>query len=61
MQPVVLLQDDIDAGRLVPVLQDEVSCAMPVHLVFPRDRLQLPKMRAFVDFVVARLSNSLKS
>jgi len=61
MQPVVLLQDDLDAGRLVPVLQEEVSCAMPVHLVFPRDRLQLPKMRAFVDFVVSRLSNSLNT
>jgi DNA-binding transcriptional LysR family regulator len=59
MQPAVLLQGDIDAGRLVRVLGRALAPSMPVHLVFPKDRLQLPKMRAFIDFVVANFSESL--
>ncbi len=59
MQPAVLLQSDIDAGHLVPVLQEVLAPEMPVHVLFAKDRLQLPKVRALVDFVVARFAKSL--
>jgi DNA-binding transcriptional LysR family regulator len=52
MQPEVLLADDLAAGRLVPVLTDRLPPERPVHLVYPPDRRQLPKLARFVEHVV---------
>jgi hypothetical protein len=60
MQPHVLLAPDIEAGRLMPVLQYFVPAPLPVHLLYPRDRQQLPKLRTFIDFMVARFGKSLQ-
>ncbi|TXH35900.1 MAG: LysR family transcriptional regulator [Rhodospirillaceae bacterium] len=46
--------DEVRAGRLVVVLRDE-TYAQPVHLLAPRGRLSVPKVRAFVDFAGPRL------
>jgi DNA-binding transcriptional LysR family regulator len=54
MQGEVLLADDIAAGRLVPVLPDWEAPSRPMHIVFLPDRRPLPKVRVFIDFVVAR-------
>ncbi|HEY9028465.1 MAG TPA: LysR family transcriptional regulator, partial [Burkholderiaceae bacterium] len=37
------------------LLADAEYPALPVHLVSPQGRLQVPKVRAFVDFAVPRL------
>lgn len=42
-------------GRLQIVLSADEHTSLPVHLVMPDGRLSLPKVRAFVDFVVPRL------
>jgi len=60
LQPLILLSDDIAAGRLIPVLMDAAPPSMPVHLVYPRDRQQLPKLRSFVEFVRHRFESSLE-
>jgi DNA-binding transcriptional LysR family regulator len=59
MQPRILLQADLEAGRLVEVLAGFVPPPMPVHLIYPRDRQQPPKLRSFIDFVVQRFGHSL--
>lgn len=53
MQPEVLLTDDIAAGRLQRVLADYDPPSRPMHLVYPADRRPTPKLRSFIDFVVA--------
>lgn len=55
MQPEVLLADDLAAGRLVPVLARCLPPPREVHLVYPSDRRQLPKLARFVEHVVAAL------
>jgi DNA-binding transcriptional LysR family regulator len=46
---------EVAAGQLRIVLGDAEYPALPVHLVAPQGRLQVPKVRAFVDFAVPRL------
>jgi DNA-binding transcriptional LysR family regulator len=45
----------IGAGGLVPVLRRFSPPASPISLVYPTSRHLAPKVRAFVDFMVARL------
>jgi DNA-binding transcriptional LysR family regulator len=42
-------------GRLQITLASEENAPVPVNIVIPDGRLSLPKVRAFVDFVVPRL------
>lgn len=55
LQPEVLLAEDIAAGRLVTVLDDFLPAPRPVHLLYLPDRRPLPKLTAFVDWVLARM------
>jgi len=48
-----MLKDDLASGRLVPVLPDYKAPAIPMHIVFAPDRRLTPKLRSFIDFVVA--------
>ncbi|APW39141.1 LysR family transcriptional regulator [Rhodoferax koreense] len=54
MQPSVLLAEDVAAGRLVPLLAEHLPAPMPMHLVYPRDRVPVPKLSRFIDFMLAR-------
>jgi DNA-binding transcriptional LysR family regulator len=47
--------EEVREGRLVIVLPECESPAMPVHVLTPEGRLSVPKVRAFVDFAVPRL------
>jgi DNA-binding transcriptional LysR family regulator len=42
-------------GRLRIVLRSDEYAPLPAHVVMPAGRLSVPKVRAFVDFVVPRL------
>ncbi|MFK3650993.1 LysR family transcriptional regulator [Lysobacter enzymogenes] len=55
LQPEVLLADDIAAGRLVALFEDDLPPPRPVHLLYPRDRQPLPKLSRFVELVMERL------
>jgi DNA-binding transcriptional LysR family regulator len=54
MLPSILVDADIEAGRLVRVLPDEAPPARPINLLYLRDRQMSPKLRSFVDFVIER-------
>jgi LysR family transcriptional regulator for bpeEF and oprC len=45
------LNPPIEAGQLVPILEDWSSAGPPVYVVYPQNRHLSPKVRAFVDFV----------
>lgn len=55
LQPWALLADDIAAGRLLPLFENELPPPRPVHLLYPRDRQPLPKLSRFVDLVLERM------
>jgi DNA-binding transcriptional LysR family regulator len=45
-------------GKLLPVLvQSHVVETIPLHAVYPHGRHRMPKVRAFLDFVVKRSSH----
>jgi DNA-binding transcriptional LysR family regulator len=47
--------DHLSDGRLELLLTGDEPEPIPVHLIAPHGRLQVPKVRAFVDFAVPRL------
>lgn len=49
--PRFLVEADIAANRLEPLLEDMVTESIPLHVIFPRGNFALSKVRAFVDFV----------
>lgn len=54
LQPEALLSADVAAGRLVRLLPEYQLPSRPMHVVYLPDRRLSPKLRSFVDFVVAR-------
>lgn len=55
VQPEVLVRDDIDSGRLVPVLQLCSPPARPVNLVYLRDNRPRPKLMSLVNWLLDTL------
>jgi len=51
--------EDVRAGRLIVLLEAYEPPPLPAHLVAPKDRLLLPKTRAFSDFAASRLRAAL--
>jgi DNA-binding transcriptional LysR family regulator len=51
-----LVEADIKAGRLVPVLTKQLKEASTLYVVYPHRRHLSPKVRAFVDFLVGKFS-----
>ncbi|WP_019832143.1 LysR family transcriptional regulator [Sphingomonas sp. PR090111-T3T-6A] len=49
------IADELREGKLRILLADAEAPALPVHLIAPHGRLQVPKVRAFADFAVPRL------
>src|SRR3984893_8426565 len=47
--------EHVRAGRLRILLRSDEHAPLPVHIVMPQGRLSVPKVRAFVDFVMPRL------
>jgi DNA-binding transcriptional LysR family regulator len=55
--PHFILANDIAAKRAVPVLSDYVSARLPFYVMFPNGHYVLAKVKAFVDFLVATMSD----
>jgi DNA-binding transcriptional LysR family regulator len=47
--------DAVQSGQLQVVLPDAEHPPLPVHLLTPAGRIELPKVRAFIDFATPRL------
>lgn len=56
MQPHFLLQEDVNKGKLVSVLEAFIPDAKPMQIVFLKERQQQPKIRALIDFITNRFS-----
>jgi DNA-binding transcriptional LysR family regulator len=51
---------DLEAGKLVEVLQDHNPCDLEeIHLIFRRQRHMAPRVRAFIDFMVERFERTI--
>lgn len=51
--PRFIVGDDLEAGRLQPVLEDFATSSQKVFAVMPRNRNLTPKVRAFVEMLEA--------
>ncbi len=51
-----LIGPDLRSGRLVPLLQGYERPGIPIRVVYPHRRYLSPKVRAFMDYLVARFS-----
>ncbi len=49
------IAEELREGTLRILLSDAEAPPLPVHLIAPHGRLQVPKVRAFADFAVPRL------
>ncbi|WP_137937704.1 LysR family transcriptional regulator [Chitinivorax sp. B] len=56
LQPALLLEADVRAGRLVQLFPALELPSRPTHVIYLPDRYRSPKLRSFVDFVVERFS-----
>jgi DNA-binding transcriptional LysR family regulator len=54
LQPAILLQADVQAGRLVQLFPKHALATRPMNILYLPDRYRSPKLRSFVDFVVER-------
>jgi DNA-binding transcriptional LysR family regulator len=54
LQPAILLEADVEAGRLVQLFPSHELPTRPMSVVYLPDRYRSPKLRSFVDFVVQR-------
>lgn len=53
MQPDILVEDDLAAGRLVRLLDQHIAPSLGLHLLTLPNRQSTPKLRSFIDHVVA--------
>jgi len=51
----LMVQDDLDAGRLVQVLKEYGGASRPFSLLYPAQRHMPRRVRVLVDFLVQRL------
>jgi len=56
LAPEFLVEEDIAAGRLVPVLPGYTPPVMRLDAVCPTQRAASPKVRRFVTYLIARLA-----
>lgn len=54
MLPDALVQEDLEQGRLVAVLQGYQLPRRATHLLYAQDRYRLPKLRSFVEFALEK-------
>ncbi|HUA79114.1 MAG TPA: LysR family transcriptional regulator [Dyella sp.] len=56
LQPEAVLADDLDAGRLLPVLPAWSLLPSPMYLIYAQDARPTAKLRSAIDFLLARLN-----
>nr|WP_314544627.1 LysR family transcriptional regulator [uncultured Massilia sp.] len=56
LQPALLLEADVRAGRLIHLLPDYALPSRPMHVVYLPDRYRSLKLRSFVDHVAERFA-----
>ncbi len=59
LKPVFEIAEHLASGALVPVAEDNPPQDIPLACIFPHKRLQDPKSRLFIDYMVAACKKSL--
>ena len=59
LKPVFEIADHLASGELVPVAEDNPPLDIPLACLYPHKRLQDPKSRLFIDFMVAACKREL--
>jgi DNA-binding transcriptional LysR family regulator len=57
LTPTFVVGEDIKAGRLQVVLQEYAAMELSIYAVYPQRRHLSPKVRAFVEFMLERISD----
>jgi DNA-binding transcriptional LysR family regulator len=60
MKPIFEVADHIRTGRLVPVAKDTPPEPIQMACLYTHRRRQDPKTRLFMDFVIERISKSVR-
>lgn len=55
-KPVFEIREYLERGELIEVAENSAPTALPFSCVYPHKRLQDPKVRLFIDDMVARVS-----
>jgi DNA-binding transcriptional LysR family regulator len=58
MQPDFLVAAALSNGELVTIMNAYVPAPKPVQMVYPRSKKSLPKLNAFVSFIMERLGST---
>jgi LysR family glycine cleavage system transcriptional activator len=58
LAPAVLVEADLAAGRLVRLASDELAGDFAYYLVHPKDKVKLPPLQAFKDWLRKSLAGS---
>ncbi|EJT85952.1 LysR family transcriptional regulator [Pseudomonas putida S11] len=58
--PTWLVQDFIEDGTLVSVLEQYEGAEMPIHVIWPRTRYIQPKVRMIIDELIALAQRDAK-
>ncbi|KAF1006792.1 MAG: HTH-type transcriptional regulator DmlR [Pseudomonas fluorescens] len=58
LSPLWLFFDDLNAGRVVPLLQDYIPQPLPIHAVLAANRRESARVRAFVDYMAEALAQA---
>jgi LysR family transcriptional regulator, regulator for bpeEF and oprC len=48
-----LVDREISSRKLTPLLQEHAGAVWPIHVLYPKNRHLLPKVNAFVDFLLS--------
>ena len=59
LKPAFEIADQLASGALVPVCEDTPPLPVSLACLFPSKRLQDPKSRLFIDFMVAAIKREL--
>jgi DNA-binding transcriptional LysR family regulator len=51
LSPSWLFREDLQAGRVLALLEGHTPSSLPIHAVFPQDRRQSARVRAFTDYL----------
>ncbi|MBS0393142.1 MAG: LysR family transcriptional regulator [Proteobacteria bacterium] len=55
--PRFVVEEDLEAGRLVPVLAQYVTAKLEFYVIFPKSHYLLAKVKAFVDYVTEEFAD----
>jgi len=58
LSPVWLFSEDLKAGRVSAILQDYTARSLPIHAVYPANRRQSARVKAFVDYMAQALEQA---